>query len=194
MLRFQYNPDIFFKKIISIACEASIDRFPDYDEQDFESSFPRSCKAFSKNEIYEKVKELKRKNEDAHLWELNDYHYCLIYELLYEFCAVENDMARSSHKPIFVIGKCKIYEIDFEEIVEDHFFDEDFLIDKNQFLNMTHDVKDSMGFAEGTFGVIMGLKAHPDELKIKMHKKGKFVSVNPKSALYKRGSRKYPSY
>lgn len=60
------------------------------------------------------------------------------------------------------------------------------------FLNMTEDSKKLMGFSRETFGVIMGMKAHPDELIIKLHKKGKFKPKNSEPEFYKKRSRKYP--
>lgn len=191
MLRFQYNPDIIFTKIISLACEEGIDYIVDAD--DFACSFPHASRNLSVNTAIEILKELKKKNEDYYLWELNDYHYCVIYDLLEYFCAVQNDLTKDSKEPILVVDKCKIYELDFNEIVEHYFFDEDFLLDRNLFLNMTEELKDQMGFSKETFGVIMGLKVHPDELKIKLFKKGKYIPVEPEEFLYEKGSKRYPS-
>ncbi len=49
-----------------------------------------------------------------------------------------------------------------------------------------------MGFAEGTFGVIIGLKAHPDELKMELFDRKKHIPGAPDNSLYEKGSEIYP--
>jgi len=108
----------------------AIDCIPDYDDDDFECFFPLASKCLSKDMVRKTLKELKKKNEDSHLWVLNDYHYSLLYDLLRAFCGVQNDIAKESNEPILKIDGSKIYEIDFDEIVEHYFYDLDFLLPK----------------------------------------------------------------
>ena len=196
MLRFANNPDKIFSKILELAFQYGIeiinDCFDDYEF--FECFLPRASK-FITPEISKRVLgELLRYSKDSDLWGLNDYHYCLIYDLLENFCSVQNDLQKDSNEPILITGESKIREIDFESIVDHYFFDEDFLTEKDIFLNMTKEIKDQMGFSPETFGVIMGLKPHSDELKIKLYKRGEFHPGEPEAHIYKKGSEKYPDY
>ncbi len=193
MLRFEYKPDKIFSKILRLAFENGVSSIVEYTRSDYKCFYPNASKFLSKGMARKVLIDLKRKNEDSHFWELNNCHYCLIYDLLFDFCSEQSDMVRDTNKPILCVNRWEIYEIDFYAIVGRYFADIDFLFDKDLLLNMHQAGKDQMGCADENFGIVMGMKAHPDELRIDVSEPGKFVPEDPDADMYVQGSRKYPS-
>jgi len=194
MFKFANNPDKIFTKVLELMFQYSIERVGDCeDSYELECFLPHASRNLSKEIIRDLLSQFIQCNRDDSLWELNDYHFCLIYDLLKDFSDVQNGLARESNEPILVIDSCKIFELDFDVLVDHYFFDEDFLTEKEIFLSMNCDMKRQMGYSSETCGVIMGLKPHPDELKIKLYKKNQFFPEWPLSEFYKYGSRIYPN-
>ena len=59
------------------------------------------------------------------------------------------------------------FSIDFDALVDMHFWDTDFLLDFEQFARLEPDAKANLGFSPSVFGVIQGLAPHPDELVLR---------------------------
>ena len=53
------------------------------------------------------------------------------------------------------------FHIDFDALVDMHFWDTDFLLDAEQFARLEPDAKASLGFSPSVFGVIQGLAPPP---------------------------------
>ena len=120
MLRFAENPDVIFTQILDYAFEHAIDLMirnhieEQFDPDQWETQFQHASKVFSPRTAMTTVKELQKGHKDkSSLWELNDYHYCLLYDILEDFCAFKNDTARDSAIPIAIIDDIKIWEVDF---------------------------------------------------------------------------------
>lgn len=199
MLRFAENPDIIFTQILDQAFIHAIDLMirdhleDKYDADRWVTQLPRASKIFSPETAMTTVKELQKGNkDDSSLWELNDYHYCLLYDILDEFCEVRNDMGREIDMPFAVMGDIKIWGVDFEAISEIYFPDTDFMIPQERMENLDEEEKKHFGFRPETFPTTMGLKPHPDELKLKLLEKGKFTPQLPSDFVYNKGTGKYP--
>lgn len=199
MLRFAENPDIIFTQILDQSFDHAIDMMirdhleDEYDADRWTSQFPRACKVFSPETAMLTVKELKKGNKDeTNLWELNDYHYCLLYDILEEFCAVRNDMGRAIDLPFAVMGDKKIWKVDFEAVLEIYFPDTDFLIPRERMEDLDEEEKNDFGFRPETFPITMGLKPHADELRLKLWEKGNFIPQPPNECAYSKGTSKYP--
>lgn len=197
MLRFEHNPDKIFTEVLELAFGLGLDTIRETKENDdlqyYCSFFPYASRVFSADKTKEVLSKLIKYNKAQGLWQINDYHYCLIYDSLERFCEIENDLAADSNKPILVVDGVKIWELDFEAIVDIYFFDTDFLIEPDVLQNMPPDKKEQMGFTPETFPVVMGMKPHLDELKIKLIEKGEFKPQDPERSHYEKGSRIYPS-
>lgn len=198
MLRFAENPDVIFTQILDRAFDHAIDlmirrHIEEPDPGQWKDEFPRASRVFSPEAALATVKELQKYNKDeSGLWELNDYHYCLIYEILEDFCTVENESARDFDRPIAIIGETKIWEVDFEAITEIYFPDTDFLMPRDRMEGLGEEEKKQFGYRPETFSIAMGFKPHPDELIVKLWEKGNFTPRLPADSLYSKSTGKYP--
>ena len=199
MLRFAENPDIIFTQILNQAFDYAIDLMirdhleDKYDADRWVTQLPRASKVFSPETAMITVKELQKGNKDeTGLWELNDYHYRLLYDILDEFCEVRNDMGREIDVPFAEMSGFKIWEVNFEVISEIYFPDTDFLIPRERMEDLDEEEKEQFGFRPETFPTTMGLKPHPDELKLKLWEKGNYTPQLPDDSAYRKGTSKYP--
>ena len=195
MLLFQENPDKIFTEILESAFKFSLDIIKEgeayNDFRDYYGLFPQASRIFAPTKAKEVLLELIKYNKDSGLWEINVYHYCLIYDLLKNFCEAIKDRIEDS-QPILTVDEFKIWELDFERMVAIYFSDTDFLIEPTAFQDMSVELKDQMGFTEDTFPVVMGMNPHPDELKIRLIERGEFKPEDPAPHNYKKGARVYP--
>ncbi len=162
MLRFAENPDIIFTEILDLAFEDALE-----------------WELYSNKALKSTIAELKEKNRFPGLWRLTDYHYALIYGVLSNFIEVHNDFARETSQPIVELQDRRIFRIDFDALIDQYFYDTDFLLDPQLMLNMPADLKGRLGLSAETFGVVMGLKPHSKELQIELYEEGEFKPALP---------------
>ena len=204
MLRFESNPDIIFTKILKEAFALMIDELTnddyDYSEEELigggklQYFMPDAKRNFTVETVIPVLHELAKYNSMAGLWELNDYHYLIIYDTLKYFCEIENDFAKEQNRQILSVKNYRIYELDFEELVEHYFWDTDFLLEEKHILDLTSDQKQQLDISDVLFGVVTGLMPHPKELRIKLSEKGNFNPNLPDPLLFKTNSRRYPDF
>ena len=195
MLRFAENPDKIFTKILELSIINALDSIKDLsDISEFKIFFPNASRNFNQRTANKTLKKLFKYNKSPWLWQLNDYHYVLLYDTLKLFCDLGNDLTGDTNEPVLTLSGYGIWEIDFEFLIEHYFWDEDFLIDQEIMLKLTGKGKAQLGFNKETFGITMGLSPHPDELKIKLCKRGNFIPEYPDSLYFNKKSRKYPDY
>jgi len=190
MLRFQSDPDIIFTNILDhafILCLGIVNNQGEYFEEDFPCSFTN----YSKDSFINTVKKLIKCNKSNKKWFLNDYNYVLIYDCLNLYCDLTKQLY-GKDEPIFEINGYKIYKIDFNNLIDYYFWDTDFLEDVDVYLSQSDEHKKTYG--EEAFGVISGMKAHKDELLIKIDEKGEFSPKNPESGIFRKNSKKYPNW
>ena len=187
MLRFaqKCSPTSNAGKILTECLEGALEGYKEFPEE-YNECYPNTSKIFS----LEEAKDLVKKLLDAHknpkeTYYLTDYHYLILYEVL----EYEKDIFNTTYDDgeVGQIGnlkfklstaqkeerrefKRKVKSIDY--IQECLFWDFDFLLGKEILLGMDNEQKDHFGFSDETFGVIMGLKPHPDEIKLEIDIEG----------------------
>lgn len=199
MLHFAENPDIIFTQILDQAFDHAVDlMIRDHVEQGFDANrwvaqFPHASKVFTPETAMATVKDLHRCHQDkTGLWEMNDYHYCLLYDILEEFCEVRNDMGKDIKMPFAVIEDNEIRQVDFDLLSEIYFPDTDFLIPPDRMSELDDEEKARFGFRPETFPIAMGLKPHTEELQLKLSEKGDFTPCHPGASVYWRRTNIYP--
>lgn len=171
MIRFSRKTTQAFHNLLTEALEESLGYGNDQDaiEYAYEGMFEISKEIFNNVEIYELLGKLKRAHEDCSaMWKVNDYHFLILYESLNWYTTGDLD-----EYPFIFDGK-KIKKIDFGSIVDEFFWDTDFLISPEIFNNVSKEQKEMMGMAQETFGVANRLKPHKEELEIKKYKDGNY--------------------
>lgn len=198
MLRFERRADKIFSELFKDTFDVETDlsvrpHLEHWDPGRWKEEFSHASRIFSPQTAVDTARELKKAHEDEErLWGLNDYHYCLIYDLLEDYCAYQNDTAEDPDKPIVRLDGIEIYQIDFDYFTEIYFPDIDFLVPRETWEAWPLKVKEGFGLRPETFSVVMGLKAHPDELRLKKIRRGKFIPRLPPRTIYRPGSKTYP--
>jgi hypothetical protein len=167
MLRFQQPPDTRNLTILQVALEDALawwnSRISDH--WSFSEWYPESAKCFDPHTAKEQLENLLHASKDSAVWQPTDYHWLLLYEVLFHFCQVFNDDPEAVSCGELV-NKYGIEEIDFDEILDLYFWDLDFLTPPSTLLHMTQQDRQAMGFTQEAFGVIQRWKPHPRELAL----------------------------
>lgn len=175
MLRFteKCTPGSKAGVLISKRLRVALDEFNDEEsmpERDFKDHFPLISSCFSRDEAKEMVKKLLEAHEDSkNTYHPTDYHFALLYELLEDergYCGFLIEDGENGHLPKETTKKYKKTAETLEHIIEVLFWDHDFLITKDEILDLNEQAKDQLGFSPEVFGIIMGMKPHPDEVKL----------------------------
>jgi len=203
MLRFSQETDKIFTRILGEAFKLMISELTSdtdtYTKEELKGNILRYYMAnakrnFTVDTIVPVLQDLAKYNRKDGLWELNDYHYLVIYDTLRYYCDIQNDLANDSGEPILRINNYTIYELDFDEIIEIYFWDTDFLIEEDIFLKLGEEEKLALGVNEELFGIVTGLKPHSSELLIKSYGEGKFNPPKPDPIRFRRGCHCYPDF
>ena len=171
MLRFANEPD---KTALAIVHAAMTDALAEIELnkddhacslEDFTARYPESAKCFTPALAETTLKGLLRASQDSALYQLTDYHWLLLYEVLDNFTEVFND------EPIYVGGgelvtKYGVKNIDFYDFIDCYFWDTDFLIEPDSMINMREKGRQSMAFNQEAYGVIQRWAPHPEELAL----------------------------
>lgn len=198
MLRFQKNPDKIFTEVLEAAFTFIIDEIEDIPSHELKCFLPHSARQFTKNSAVNVLKDLIKYNKAPGLWRLTDYHYLLIYDSLETFCAegivdeIMNNIKKN--QPILKRNGFKVWSIDFDALIDIYFFDTDFLMNPEIFVNLSKEHKDQLGFSKEFFGITTGMKPHPAELKIELYEEGEFIPEDPDSSCFRINSREYPDF
>ena len=174
MLRFSRRPDRVFHAIMAEVLDMAIDNAMHFREgyvpreeekQDrhewYEAFFPRSSRLLTSDEAVELLKRLREGHVDqSTLYQLTDYHWLLLYEALDLFCDHHNDSGRKAPP----IGPYRIGRLDSGDISQAFFWDLDFVT--AEIKDLTPAQRDQIQVSEATWGVVQGLKPHPDELRL----------------------------
>ena len=103
MLRFQSHPDKVFSAILKDGIELMIDEFNNalyfansYEETNDElhAVLPNALKVFKPRTALTTLREMLDCLEKPQLYQLNDYHYLLLYDTLSNLCDLHNDAVR----------------------------------------------------------------------------------------------------
>jgi hypothetical protein len=161
MLKWQDTPDAVFQEIVCAALELASDCVLDDSWNDFSRPFRR---VFSRAVAGDLIRQLHQASRDeATLYEFTDYHALLLHEVLRVFCDISNDLADGDGEPTKV-GPYEIRELNFEQMVGRFFWDEDFIT--RELLALSVDAREAIGASPETWGLLKGLKPHPDEIAV----------------------------
>jgi hypothetical protein len=167
MLRFTEKPDEIFLTILREAIdeesgyiENSID-----DPEFFKGSYPFSSRHFTPALALQTLERLRTASEAEELYNLTDYHWELLYEVLRGYTDLFNDQEASSELP----EKYGVKEINFEGMIGKFFWDTDFMQDADSLLGLTGEDKEALGFSKEIFGMVQGLllSPNPEELELR---------------------------
>ena len=197
MLRFQYPPDSIFLDILHEAIEDSFCwlEWTDYDQEGFSNSYPESAKCFHPKLAHKTLKLLLRASQAKSLYQLTDFHWLLLYEVLWKFCELFNDEPEEFSPALG--KKYGFCEIGFHEIIDLFFWDTDFLLSPDDLVDIGKFNRDQLGLSKETFGVVQRMVPHPEELKLvrlskQEVKEWKEVTTEERPELFQPGSQKYP--
>ena len=171
MLRFSENPNKAALAIVHAALTDALEHMEISQEtfkdglEDLTARYPESAKCFTPALAETTLKGLLRASQDSALYQLTDYHWLLLYEVLDNFTEVFND------EPIYVGGgelvtKYGVKNIDFYDFIGCYFWDTDFLIEPDSMINMREKGRQSMAFNQEAYGVIQRWAPHPEELAL----------------------------
>jgi hypothetical protein len=145
--------------------------------------YPLSAACFTPELARETLLDLGAKLRLPEEYVPTEYHWLLMYECLRSLIEVLNDGSLPSivqqlttlataqdalYLSLPIRGKRGArFHIDFEALVDTYFWDTDFLMDAEQFSQLSADAKTRLGFSPSVFGVVQGLAPHPDELVLR---------------------------
>ncbi len=169
MLRFQEPPDEISLAILHAAFADASDWIDDNqdDPEDFARVYPESAKCFSPKLAKKTIKRLLRASHGRTLYQLTDYHWLLLYEVLSKFAELFNDEPESVSGGSELVTRYGIQEVDFAEFLDLYFWDTDFLTDSEDLIQMGHESRESLGLNKEAYGVIQRWAPHPEELELK---------------------------
>ena len=169
MLRFQDTPDEQSLATLHAALDDVLARFETWNEdQDFEyfdADYPESAKCFTPSLAEATLKNLLLASKDTSLYQLTDYHWLLLYEVLWNFTTVFNDEPELAAGEALV-SQYGIQKINFSEFIDWYFWDTDFLAIPNDVVNIGDKGRQAFGFNSEAYGVIQRWPPHPEELEL----------------------------
>jgi hypothetical protein len=184
MLRFPCPLTAAATEIFVSCLEISADLIIDIDPPEaWHDTYPLSAACFTPALARETLLDLGAKLRLPEEYVPTEYHWLLMYECLKSLIEVLNDDPLPSivaqlttlataqdalylSLPIRSKGNAG-FHIDFEAFADMYFWDTDFLMDAEQFSQLSADAKTRLGFSPSTFGVVQGLAPHPDELVLR---------------------------
>jgi hypothetical protein len=168
MLRFTEKPDEIFLTILREAIDEESGYIENSmgDPEFFKGSYPFSSRHFTPALALQTLERLRAASEAEELYNLTDYHWELLYEVLRGYTSYFNDDAATSQLP----EKYGIKEINFEGMIAKFFWDTDFMQDADSLLGLTSEQKEALGFSKEMFGMAQGLllSPNPEELQLKL--------------------------
>jgi len=178
MLKFEDPPDTIFTKLLADAIHFGIHEALDeslgpIDKWRYVQEMPRFSQYFDEQDAKRTLERLAICNKDSErLWHLNDFHYCLLYDVLESYLCFQlgpTELEMLWDYPLVEVSGAKIFYAHFQDITE-LFFDLDFFL----------------------FEEVLKKDNDPKLLELKVCEKGDFSPKPPDPAIYKKGSQEYP--
>jgi hypothetical protein len=166
MLRFARRPDAVFLTILHDALEDLEAALPDLEAEDWPALYPRAACSFSPGLACITLAKLLTASRAPTVYQLTDYHWLLLYDCLRVYCAIHNDDAKEAPTTTLPVGRYQIGPIDFNAVVDQYFWDTDFLLEGPILAGLGPDGRQSMGVADDVFGIAQGLPPHADEMTL----------------------------
>jgi hypothetical protein len=171
MLRFQSPPDAVFAAILHDALKIVQEEFEeeylnDEDKKDYwKNQYSNAARVFSAPTARTVVAQLIEASSQPDLYQLTDYHWLLLYDVLQVYTDIHNDFLRDEGG-LFPVGPYLVGEIDFSFIVDVYFWDTDFLMNGKIVADLGIEGREFLQMNKETFGLTQGLAPHPDELQL----------------------------
>ena len=166
MLRFAQPPDAVFLAILHDALDDFQETLADLEAEDWPALYPLAARCFSQALARTALQELLTASRAPQLYQLTDYHWLLLYDGLRVYCTIHNDFAQEAPTTTLPVGPYQIGPIDFDAVVDQYFWDTDFLLEGPILAGLGPEGRQSMGVADEVFGIAQGLPPHADELKL----------------------------
>lgn len=173
MLRFQWNPDPLALWVIRTSLVYMVDWLNNEDSTMFADFCPESTLVFS-DEIAKKTLEaLLQASWETEVYQLTDYHWLLLYEVLATFIESANDnkggmYADFDGEPSYLTG----IHVDFDAFIDVHFWDTDFLMSGEMLDKCSLAHRNNLNLSSEAYGVCHRMVPSPEELELKVWKEG----------------------
>jgi hypothetical protein len=183
MLRFQEPLTPAAKYLVAYSLEVADDELHDFDSDEWVHVFSRSASCFSLDLARTTIADLRDKLERPELYQLTDYHWLLLYDVLeqgivplsdWQIPEVNRDLAslaspEDGYLEIRRRGRRKPHvQIDFGWFIDKFFWDTDFFLSRTVYEQLDPEAKQQLGVKPETFGVIQGMAPHRDELRLEV--------------------------
>ena len=129
MLRFAQPPDPIFLAILHAALEDLQETLTDLEAEDWPAQYPTVARCFSPDLARTTLAQLLTASRAPELYQLTEYHSLLLYDGLRVYCTIHNDYAQEAPTQTLPVGPYQIGPIDFDAVVDQYFWDTDFLLD-----------------------------------------------------------------
>lgn len=176
MLRWANDPDAVFHEIVSEVLAWALDWLAEGEQvsttakgqpsatreadQHYHDGMPRTAKLLHRREAVDVLKRLLDAHRDRSArYQVTDYHWLILYEVLQWFTDVAGDLDGST-----TVGPYRVGRFDFGAILDHYFWDLDFMLDA--IAQAPEDLKRLLGVSRETWGLVSGLKPHPAELAV----------------------------
>lgn len=131
--------------------------------------YPELARVFSRPQLIRIIARLLRASRDEQRWyQLTDYHWLVLYACLQVYCDLHNDGATSTGDKV---GPYEIERIDFDALVEQFFFDTDFLMG-SLLLEAEEKAPGHLFPTHEAWKIAAGLKPEPKDLRLTSVERG----------------------
>lgn len=205
MLRFQNPPDKIFTAMLGKSIDIIIDQLReiinsrsegDIRGNGLENLMPAACRVFTPETALKILEKLLICHRSRDMYRLNNYHYLLLYDTLFHYCEIHNDMVRTAangreKEEVSDLGGFHVERINFDDLIAMYFYDIDFLMDTDTMIKLGLEKRNMLGIHTETFGISQGLVPHPEELAIKRDDYNEYAGEAP-SVFWSESSKEYP--
>lgn len=205
MLRFKMCPDKVFMAIVTESMEMMIDqlrmvlavhRKQKAGADAVQFLLPHAKRVFAPEIAFKLLRRMLHCHSGPGFYQLNDYHYLLLYDVLGYFCGLHNIRVNSAsnereRERLSKVGAFHIQKIIFHDLIDIYFYNTDFLTDEGAAMEPSLDEIKATALHDVTFSISLGLSPHPEELKIRQIKR-ESPELRVLSRFWRDGSKVYP--
>jgi hypothetical protein len=134
--------------------------------EDWLALYPLAARCFSLDLARTTLAQVLTASRAWELYQPTDYHWLLLYDGLRAYCVIHNDYAGGAPTKTLPVGPYQIGPIDFDAVVDEYFWDTDFLLDGPILAGLGPEGRQNMGVTDEVFGIAQGLPPHADELTL----------------------------
>jgi len=167
-------------------------------KEQLDTLLPNAGRVFNFHTALDTVRAMDAYLRKPELYQLNDYHYLLLYDALLNLCDLHNEAIKDCETEedriqLSQIGDYLIRELLFDEMVDIYFFDTDFLLNPDDAFNLGMQGRNGLNVSEETFHISQGFAPHPEELELKEYE-GEAPAPPEASPYFGSKSKVYPDF